>query len=83
MGEGKMHRKHADDGRNDAIAIPVGFQRDQKHAEYKDHGHRCLRGEDFLNQKINGKGAAKNKNRKQNIFLSLTAFHGNLSKGTF
>ena len=28
IGEGETHRKHADDGRSDAIAIPVGFQRD-------------------------------------------------------
>ena len=59
------------------------FQRNQKHAEYKNHGDQRLRYEDFLDQKINGKDAEKNNDRKQNIFLSLVAFHGNLSKGAF
>ena len=31
----------------------------------------------------NGKDAEENNDRKQNIFLSLVAFHGNLSKGAF
>ena len=61
IGEGEIHRKHADDSRNDTIAIPMRFQRDQKHAEHKDHWYQCLRGKELLNQQIDGKGAAKNK----------------------
>jgi hypothetical protein len=42
----------------------VGFQRDQKHAEHKDHGYQRLHGKELLNQQIDGKGTAKNKDRK-------------------
>lgn len=42
----------------------MGFQRDQKYAEHKDHGYHCLRGKELLNQQVDGKGTAKNKDRK-------------------
>ena len=64
IGEGEIHRKHTDDRRSDAIAIPMRFQRDQKHAEHKDHGHQRLRGKELLNQQIDGKGAEKDDERK-------------------
>ena len=64
IGKGKIHRKYADDCRSDAIAIPVGFQRDQKHAEHKDHGYQRLHGKELLNPQIDVKRATKNKDRK-------------------
>ena len=75
IGKSKIHRENADDCRNDPVAISMGFQRNQKHAENKDHGNQRLRGKELLNQQIDGKGTAKNKDRKQSILLSLSILH--------
>ena len=37
----------------------MGFQRNQKHAENKDHGNQRLRGKELLDQKVDGKCAQK------------------------
>ena len=51
------------------------FQRYQKDAEYKNHRNQRLCCKELPNQKINGKSAEKNTDRKQNIFLSLLMLH--------
>ena len=59
IGKSKIHRENADDCRNDPVAISMGFQRNQKHAENKDHGNQRLRGKELLDQKVDGKCAQK------------------------
>ena len=80
VGKREIHREHADNGGNNAAAIPVGFQRNQEYAEYENHGNQRLCGKNLLNQKIDGKGTTENKDRKQNIFLLLATFHSDLSR---